>query len=82
MGRHAKNWLANAKAYGAVISQAPTVGSIVVTTDNARYGHVAIVEKVEENRFFISEMNYKGLGKTSQRWISNNSRTVRGFIYP
>jgi peptidoglycan DL-endopeptidase CwlO len=80
-GGNAKNWLANAKAYGAVVSNIPAVGSIVVTTDNSRYGHVALVEKVEDDRFLVSEMNYKGKGIISTRWISNASRTVRGFIY-
>ncbi len=80
-GGNAKNWLANAKSFGAVISSEPAVGAIVVTNDNRKYGHVALVEKVEDDRFLISEMNYKGKGIISQRWISTDNRTVRGFIY-
>lgn len=81
-GGNAKNWLANAKSYGAIISKSPAVGSIVVTTDNKRYGHVALVIKVEDDRFLVTEMNYKGFGKVNERWISKTSPTVRGFIHP
>ncbi len=81
-GGNAKNWLANAKAYGAVISNSPSAGSIVVTTDNARYGHVAYVERVDDGRILVSEMNYEKFGKTNQRWISISSKTIRGYILP
>jgi peptidoglycan DL-endopeptidase CwlO len=81
-GGNAKNWLANARSYGAIVSSEPSPGSIVVTTDNARYGHVAYVEKVEEGRFLVSEMNYEKFGKVNTRWISIGSKTVRGFINP
>jgi len=81
-GGNAKNWLANARAYGAVITSSPSVGSIVVTTDNSYYGHVALVEKVEGDRFMVSEMNYSAFGKTNTRWINNNSKIIRGFILP
>jgi surface antigen len=81
-GGNAKNWLTNARSYGAVITNEPSVGSIVVTTDNARYGHVALVKKVEADRFLVSEMNYIKFGKVNERWININSKTVRGFILP
>lgn len=81
-GGNAKNWLANARAYGAIISDTPTVGSIVVTTDNARYGHVALVTDVDEKGFTVSEMNYEKFGKVNTRWISKSSKIIRGFIYP
>jgi len=81
-GGNAKNWLENARAYGAVTSQTPSVGAIVVTTDNRRYGHVAFVESVSENGFTVSEMNYQKFGKVNTRFIPNGSRIIRGFIYP
>ncbi len=81
-GGNAKNWLTNAKAYGAVISNTPAVGAIVVTTENKRYGHVAYIEQVEAERFLVSEMNYEKFGKMNYRWISNNSKVIRGFIHP
>lgn len=81
-GGNAKNWLDNARAYGAVISNKPAVGAIVVTTDNRRYGHVAYVESVGENGFTVSEMNYQKFGKVNTRFIPNNSGIIRGFIHP
>jgi surface antigen len=81
-GGNAKNWLANSKSYGAIVSNDPASGSIVVTTDNARYGHVAYVEKVEDDRILVSEMNYEKFGKVNQRWISRSSKSIRGYIHP
>lgn len=81
-GGNAKNWLTNAKSYGAVISKEPVVGAIVVTTDNRRYGHVALVESVDGEGFSVSEMNYEHFGRVDTRWIDKDSRIIRGFIYP
>ncbi len=81
-GGNAKSWLANAKAYGAVVSNTPAVGSIVVTNDSRRYGHVALVEQVEDDRFLVSEMNYEKFGKVDYRWIPIGSSSVKGFIHP
>lgn len=80
-GGNAKAWLTNAAAYGAKIGSTPKVGAIVVTTENRRYGHVAIVKAVEAGRFLITEMNYKGRGIIDDRWIDNDSGVIRGFIY-
>ncbi len=80
-GGNAKNWLANAKAYGAKEGKTPVVGAIVVTNENRRYGHVAYVEKVDGNKFMISEMNYNGLGKISTRWLTVGDSVIKGFIY-
>jgi surface antigen len=81
-GGNAKNWLANAKAYGAVITNYAVPGSIVVTTDNTRWGHVALVESVSDDGFIVSEMNYQKFGRVNTRFIPHNSRTIRGFIQP
>ena len=80
-GGNANQWLTNAKTAGYQTGSAPTVGSVVVTTDSARYGHVAYVESVSNDSFTISEMNYEGFGVVNKRTISKNSSTVRGFIY-
>lgn len=81
-GGNAKNWLANAKAAGAVIGNQPAVGTIVVTTDNRRYGHVAYIENVNEGGFTVSEMNYEKFGRVNTRWIDKDSKIIRGYIYP
>ncbi|MBI3232409.1 MAG: LysM peptidoglycan-binding domain-containing protein [Candidatus Doudnabacteria bacterium] len=81
-GGNAKNWLANAKAYGAVIGSEPAIGAIVVTTDNRRYGHVAYIESLDQGGFTVSEMNYEKFGKVNTRWIPTGSKIIRGYIYP
>jgi len=80
-GGNAKNWLANAKAYGAVVSKQPAPGVIVVTNDSARYGHVAIVSEVTDDSIIISEMNYKGKGIVDKREIPLSSSSIKGYIY-
>jgi surface antigen len=86
---HAYAWLANAQAMGYSICQGsgcqPQVGAIVSLKDSGwmarRYGHVAYVIKVENNRFLVSEMNRIGWGRESVRWIPLGSYLIKGFIY-
>lgn len=81
-GGDAKFWLTNAKAYGYETGKTPVKGSIVATTENKRYGHVALVESVnDDNTITISEMNYVGWGIVSVRVLSVNSPVIRGYIY-
>ena len=80
-GGNAGTWLYNAKAMGYRTGKAPAVGSIVVTTENRYYGHVAIVEKVSGGMITVSDMNYVGWGKTSRRTLPANSRVIKGYIY-
>lgn len=80
-GGNAGAWLANAKASGYKTGKTPAVGSIVVTTENRYYGHVAYVEKVSGGSITISEMNYAGWGKTTRRTLDKSSRVIRGYIY-
>lgn len=74
-------WLYNAKAAGYATGKKPQVGAIVVTTEDARYGHVAYVESVGDGTITISEMNYKGWGVVNTRTLSQNARVIRGYIY-
>ncbi len=80
-GGNAGTWLYNAKAMGYRTGKAPAVGSIVVTTENRYYGHVAIVEKVSGGTITVSEMNYSGWGKTTRRTLAASSRVIKGYIY-
>lgn len=78
---NAGTWLYKAKSMGYKTGKTPKVGSIVVTTEDRYYGHVAFVEKVSGNTITVSEMNYAGWAKTSRRTLSADSRVVKGFIY-
>ena len=79
---HAKSWLTNARAYGFSVGSVPIVKSIVVTTENRWYGHVAFVEAVHSNTITVSEMNYVGWGRKSVRTIPIDSHKIRGYVYP
>ena len=79
-GGNAGTWLYNAKARGYKTGKTPKKGSILVTSESW-WGHVAIVEKVKGNTITVSEMNYKGWGKTSSRTISTKNRVIKGYIY-
>ncbi len=74
-------WLYNAKAQGYKTGKKPKAGAIVVTTEDARYGHVAYVESVGKDTITVSEMNYKGWGVVNTRTLSQNARVIRGYIY-
>ncbi len=78
---NAGTWLYKAKAMGYKTGRTPAVGSIVVTTENRFYGHVALVEKVSGGNITVSEMNYTGWAKSSRRTLSATSRVIKGFIY-
>ena len=74
-------WLYNAKAQGYKTGKKPKAGAIVVTTEDARYGHVAYVESVGKDTITVSEMNYKGWSVVNTRTLSQNARVIRGYIY-
>lgn len=80
-GGNAGTWLYHARAMGYKTGKTPTKGSIVVTTDNAYYGHVALVESVGSGTITVSEMNYRGWGKVNRRVVATNSRSIKGYIY-
>jgi len=80
-GGNAGTWLYNAKSLGYKTGKTPRVGSIVVTTENRYYGHVALVEKVSGGEITVSEMNYVGWSKTNRRTLSASSRSIKGYIY-
>ncbi|MBU1136816.1 LysM peptidoglycan-binding domain-containing protein [Patescibacteria group bacterium] len=77
---NAKNWLANARAYGFQTGSTPQVRAIIVTNESW-YGHVAYVESVNGGWITFSEMNHLGWGIKSVRTISVNDWRIRGYIY-
>jgi len=80
-GGNAKSWLLNAQKYGYEIGKKPIVGAIVVTKENALYGHVAYVESVRDDVIIISEMNFNGWGIVDKRELSINDWRILGYIY-
>jgi len=78
---NAGTWLYKAKSMGYATGKAPRPGAIIVTTEDKRYGHVALVEKVNGGTITVSEMNYVGWGKKSSRTLDAGSRVIKGYIY-
>lgn len=74
---NARTWMANAQAEGYLTGPIPVPGA-VAWTPNGWYGHVAYVEQVEGDRVLISEMNFAGWNRVSQRWVAASSF---GYIY-
>jgi surface antigen len=59
----------------------PTVGSVVVMKDVSYYGHVGVVEKIEDNGdIVISEMNYIGWNVMNTRTISAGQAALYSYI--
>jgi surface antigen/LysM repeat protein len=78
---NAGTWIYHAKAGGYATGRTPKAGSIMVTTENRYYGHVAYVEKVSGGSITVSEMNYTGFGKVDHRVLSASDPAIKGFIY-
>lgn len=81
-GGNANQWIKNSKPFGAVTNRSPVAGAILVTSENGRYGHVAYIEKVVGTKVHISEWNYEGLYKTTNRVLDMNDKRVLGVIHP
>lgn len=79
---NAGTWIYNAKAMGYRTGRTPAAGSMIVTTENRYYGHVALVESVNgDGTITVSEMNYNAWGKVDHRVISIANRAIKGYIY-
>lgn len=67
---NARSWYYNATAKGWSVGTVPAVAAIA-WTNAGYYGHVALVEQVspDAKSVYISEMNYRGIGVKSYRWV-------------
>ncbi len=74
-------YLANARAKGLSTGSVARPGSLIVTTENAYYGHVAYVESVSGSRVTITEMNYAGPYIVTRRTLSTNDPVIKGYVY-
>ena len=75
-------WWDNARDYGYLEGQIPSVGAIMVTRESVVYGHVAYVESVNlDGSWTVSEMNFVGWNVKSGRTIRPGQVPLVGFIY-
>jgi surface antigen len=75
---NAAAWYYHASASGWSVGTTPAVAAIAwnpaYSYGSSRYGHVALVEQISANgaSVYISEMNYRGIGIKSFRWVPAN----------
>jgi surface antigen len=87
---NAKDWLVNAKNAGYRTSKSKSgivTNSIIVlgAFRSSSYGHVMIVDQVRGSSILISDSNWVGYHKRSQRWITLNDLdryNFQGVILP
>ncbi len=73
---NANTWVASARAAGFVVNKTPAPGAIFQTTAGY-YGHVGIVERVENGVVHVSDMNYAGYGIITHRELNG----AGGYLY-
>jgi hypothetical protein len=66
---NARNWYWAAQKSGYRVGLEPQVGAIA-WTPNGWFGHVALVEKIENGKILVAEMNYAGWNRISRRWVA------------
>ena len=69
---NAASWYYHATSLGWSVGTVPAVAAVAWTSAGF-YGHVALVEQVSANgsMVYVSEMNYRGVGVKSTRWVSS-----------
>nr|WP_256277671.1 glucosaminidase domain-containing protein [Enterococcus faecalis] len=83
-----KDWGVTGQVRGYEVSRTPQAGTAVsfpagVLGADPVYGHVAFVEKVnQDGSIYISEMNVQGLNVVSTRIIPANQTSVLSYITP
>ena len=79
---HAKAWSASARAAGLVVNNVPAPGAIIQNTwGGFGYGHVGIVERVDGQNIYVSDMNYKGYNIISSRIVPLAEAGRYNFIH-
>lgn len=70
---NAASWYYHAAASGWSVGNVPAIAAIA-QTNAGYYGHVALVEQIsaDAKSVYISEMNYRGIGIKSYRWVAAN----------
>lgn len=81
-GGNANQWIANSKAQGVKVDRNPVAGSVLVTSENRRYGHVAKIDSVDGDKVTISEWNFAGLYKKTVRTLDIDDPIIKGVIHP
>lgn len=69
---NAYSWASSARAAGFLVNNTPKPGAIFQTAGGGGgYGHVGIVERVENGVVYVSDMNFAGYGVVTHRTLPN-----------
>lgn len=69
---NAYSWASSARAAGFLVNNTPAPGAIFQTASGGGgYGHVGIVERVENGVVYVSDMNFAGYGVITHRTLPN-----------
>lgn len=79
---HARYWASNARNEGYAVGSTPAVGAVIQTSSGGGgYGHVGVVERIEEDNIIISDMNYAGYNVVTWRAIPISQAGSFLYIY-
>ena len=79
---HARAWNTSARAAGFLVNNTPAPGAIIQNTwGGYGYGHVGIVERVDGQNIYVSDMNYAGYNVISSRTIPLAEASRYSFIH-
>ena len=79
---HARAWSTSARAAGFLVNNTPAPGAIIQNTwGGYGYGHVGIVERVDGQNIYVSDMNYAGYNVISSRTIPLAEASRYSFIH-
>ena len=79
---NATSWAASARGAGFVVNNTPAPGAIIQTSyGGGGYGHVGIVERVDEANIYISDMNFAGYNIVTHRTIPLSQAGAYNFIH-
>lgn len=79
---NANTWDDSARAAGFVVNNVPAPGAIIQNDwGGGGYGHVGIVERVDGQNIYVSDMNYAGYNVISSRTIPLAEASRYSFIH-
>lgn len=78
---NAYSWASSARMAGFAVDQNPQPGDIFQTSfGGGGYGHVGIVERVDGENIYVSDMNYAGYNVVTHRTIPRSALGGYNFI--
>lgn len=78
---NAYSWASSARMAGYAVNQNPQPGDVFQTSSGGGgYGHVGVVERVDDKNIYVSDMNYAGYNVVTNRTIPRSALAGYNFI--